>query len=133
MAVAVPNYQRLWRQIRNVKRNFHRELKTQSQLEFWPNRRVIGRIFTFAHLAIDSRSRTSFGESFARQDSIDPQPAIFRKRKHPIIPPGKNAGFLRVQSQRVPQTDLTDFLKPHPPATPPHHSPPPNPFTLTSN
>src|SRR5260370_39738105 len=35
----------------------------------------------------------------------------FRKRKHTIIPPGKNARFLRMQSQRVAQTDSAELLK----------------------
>src|SRR5579864_6305931 len=65
--------------------------KRASQIEVCPNRRVIGRIFAFAHLAIDPGCSTFLRETFTRQNSIDPQAAIFLERKHSIIPPRKNA------------------------------------------
>jgi len=60
---------------------------------------------------VDRPLRRYFGESFARQHRVDPQPAIFLKRKHPIIPPGENTGLLRMQSERVTQADFTELLK----------------------
>src|SRR5205823_13049364 len=63
--------------------------------------------FAFAHLAIDAGGRAFLCKRLVNQDSIDPQAAVFLKRKHPVIPPGKNAGLLRMQSQRIAQTDFT--------------------------
>ena len=85
--------------------------KRGSQIEVCPNRRVIGRIFAFSKLAIDSRSGAFLREAFARKHGVNPESAIFWERKHPIIPPGENSRRLRMQSQRVAQPDLAKFLK----------------------
>src|SRR5207245_870688 len=50
-------------------------------------------------------------QRFARQYRVDAQPAVFRKSEHPIIPPSKNAGFVRMQPQSVAQTDFAKLLK----------------------
>src|SRR3982074_459333 len=62
----------------------------QSKLR--PHRRVIGRLLALAHLAFDSRGAATFRERSVREDRIDPQPPIFGKRQHPIIPPTETAG-----------------------------------------
>src|SRR6266403_1799260 len=62
----------------------------------------VGR-FSIPRIAIDSCRSAFSRQGFARQNHVDTQAAIFRKRKHPIIPPGKKAAFLVMQSQCVPE------------------------------
>ena len=82
-----------------------------SQIKFCPNRRVIGRIFAFAHFAIDAGRDAFLRQRFAGQDGVDAQAAIFWKGQHSIIPPGENARRLRMKPQRIAQTDFTKLLK----------------------
>src|SRR5882724_5686099 len=79
--------------------------------EFCPNRCMIGGFFSFPRIAIDSCRSAFSRQGFARQNHVDTQSAIFRKRKHPIIPPGKKAAFLVMQSQRVPETGLAELAE----------------------
>ena len=53
-----------------------------------PYRRVIGRFFSFPHVAIDSGGDAFIREGFAGEDRIDPQPAIFWKGEHPVYRSG---------------------------------------------
>jgi hypothetical protein len=85
--------------------------KRESQIEVCPNRGVIGRIFTFAHFAIDTRRCAFLRKRFGGKNGVEAKTAIFWESQHPIIPPCKNARRLRMQSERISQTDRAELLK----------------------
>src|SRR5262249_5143233 len=86
-------------------------LTFNSETELGPNRGVVGWIFPFAQLAIDSRPGGLFRERVACENRINSEAAIFRESEHSIVPPGKYAGRLRVKTQGVAQTNLAELLK----------------------
>src|SRR5438128_2061600 len=70
---------------------------------------MIGRLLAFAHFAVDSGGGAFFRKRFVRQNRVDAQTTILRKRKHPIIPPAKKTALLTMKPQRVDQTDITQL------------------------
>ena len=58
-----------------------------------PDGRVIGWIFSLAHLAIDPGGNALFHQLAAGQQQIDAQAAVFRESQHPIVPPAKELRF----------------------------------------
>src|SRR5207253_1019179 len=85
-------------------------LDSGSQRKFRPDRCVIGWFFSLSYFAVDSRRRASFGQRLARQDRIDPEPAILWKREHPVIPPAEESGLGMVETERVDQSDRAELL-----------------------
>ena len=80
-----------------------------SNRKFRPNRSVIGSFFAFAHFAIDSRGGAFSRKRFARENRVDAQAAIFRKGKHPIIPPTKKTALPTMEPQRVDQANIAQL------------------------
>ncbi len=72
---------------------------------------MIGGLLAFAHLSLDPGIGAARRERFAREDRVDTQSTVFRKGKHPVIPPGEQIRLLVMQTERVVQTRFTQLLK----------------------
>ena len=79
--------------------------------EFGPNRCMIRWVLPFAHFAIDSGIAAFLRQLSPGEDRIDPQPAILRERKHPVIPPAENPRLRMVQTQGIGQAYLAKHAK----------------------
>src|SRR5437868_10326914 len=79
--------------------------------ELRPDRRVVGRFFALAHLAIDPAIGALRRQQAPGKNRIDPQPAVLRERQHPVIPPAENSRLLMMQPEGVSQTDLFQGAK----------------------
>src|ERR1700676_2144260 len=76
-----------------------------------PDRRVIRRLLSFAHFALDSCRCAMLRQRFAGENRIDAQPAVFRKGEHAIIPPAEKARFGMMDSQRVHEAHAAQLLE----------------------
>ena len=81
--------------------DFARDDKSFCKLR--PYRRVIGRIFSSTHFAIDPGGDAFFRQRFACQNSVYAQATIFFEGAHLIIPPAEKFSFLVMDSKRVDQ------------------------------
>src|SRR4029077_3302421 len=84
---------------------------TESWRKLCPHRRVIGRIFSSTHFAVDPGGDAFFRQRFACQNSVYAQAAIFFEGAHLIIPPAENFCFLVMDSKRVVQTEAAQIPK----------------------
>jgi hypothetical protein len=73
----------------------------KSFCKFRPHRRVIRRIFSSTHFAVDPGGAAFFRQRFACQNSVYAQAAIFLEGAHLIIPPAEKFSFLVMDSKRV--------------------------------
>src|SRR5215831_731965 len=78
-------------------------LDSSRKCDFRPHGRVIRWVPALAHFALDPRVRARRGQRFPGQNSINAQAAIFRKRKHSVIPPAEDPWLRMMQAQRIRQ------------------------------
>src|SRR4051794_26723324 len=84
---------------------------TKSFCKLRPHRRVIRRIFSSTHFAINPGGHAFFRQQFACQNSIYAQATISFEGAHLIIPPTEKFSFLVMDSKRVEQAKAAQITK----------------------
>ena len=71
---------------------------------------MIRRPFEFSYFPVDCGAPAAIGEGSGQQDVVDPQPPVFLKSEHPVVPPGETLVGLREEAKTVHQAETQQTL-----------------------